>query len=49
MMKLMRIIGRLEKNEWLPYVKNDLLSTAFCYARYIKGMEDLSSFRLQTV
>ena len=22
------------KNEWLPYVKNDVLSTAFCYARY---------------
>ena len=25
-------------NEWLPYVKNDGLSTAFCYARYTMGM-----------
>ena len=22
-----------KQNEWLPYVKNDVLSTAFCYAR----------------
>ena len=21
------------ENDWLPYVKNDVLSTAFCYAR----------------
>ena len=26
-------------NEWLPYVKNDLLCTVFSYARYIKAME----------
>ena len=23
-----------EEDEWLPYVKNDVLSTAFSYARY---------------
>ena len=28
------------ENEWLPYVKNDVLTTAFCYSRYIMGMED---------
>ena len=27
------------ENEWLPYHKNDVLSTAFSYARYSKGME----------
>ena len=26
------------ENEWLPYVKNDVLSTAFCYARYTMGV-----------
>ena len=30
------------ENEWLPYVKNDVLSTAFCYARYTMGMEELT-------
>ena len=32
------------ENEWLPYVKNDVLSTAFCYARYTMGMEELTNF-----
>ena len=32
----------------LPYVKNDVLSTAFCYARYILGMEELIKFSLKT-
>ena len=32
-----------KKNEWLPYVKNDVLSTAFCYARYTMGMEELTN------
>ena len=32
------------ENEWLPYVKNDVLSTAFCYARYTMGMEELTGF-----
>ena len=31
-------------NEWLPYVKNDLLCTAFSYARFIKAMEGISGF-----
>ena len=33
-----------KENEWMPYVKNDVLSTAFCYARYIMGMEELTGF-----
>ena len=35
------------KNEWLPYVKNDVLSTVFCYARYIMGMEELTVFGMK--
>ena len=37
MMKIMKILGKKKENEWLPYVKNDVLSTAFCYARYTIG------------
>ena len=29
-----------KENEWLHYVKNDVLSTAFCYSRYTMGMEE---------
>ena len=31
-------------NEWLPYVKNDVLCTAFSYATYIKAMEGITNF-----
>ena len=31
-----------KENEWLPYLKNDVLSTAFCLARYTKCMEELT-------
>ena len=31
----------------LPYVKNDVLSTAFCYARYTMGMEELNNFGIK--
>ena len=37
-----------KENEWLPYVKNDVLSTAFCYARFKMGMEELSNFGMKT-
>ena len=33
--------------EWLFYVKNDVLSTAFCYARYTMGMEELTGFGMK--
>ena len=36
-----------KENEWLPYLKNDVLSTAFSYARYSKGMEDLQGFGMK--
>ena len=36
-----------EENEWLPYVKNDVLSTAFCYGRYTMGMEELTGFGME--
>ena len=32
------------ENEWLRYVKNDVFSTAYCFARYIMGMEELTHF-----
>ena len=34
-------------NEWLPYVKNDVLCTAFSYARYCKAMEDFTGFSMK--
>ena len=33
-----------KESESLPYLRNDVLSTAFSYARYAKGMEELSAF-----
>ena len=34
------------RNGRLPYVKNDVLSTAFCYASYIRGLEELTGFSM---
>ena len=36
-----------KENEWLPYLKNDVLSTAFSYARYSKGMEEITGFGMK--
>ena len=36
-------------NEWLPYIKNHMLSIAFSYARYAKGIEELTSFGMKTL
>ena len=36
-----------QKNERLPYLKNDVLSTAFSYARYLKRMEELTGIGMQ--
>ena len=36
-----------KENECLPYFKNDVLSTAFSYARYSKGMEELTGFGMK--
>ena len=37
----------VRENEWLPYVKDDVLSTAVCYARYTMSMEELTGFVMQ--
>ena len=34
-------------SEWLPYVKNDVLCTAFSYARFFKVMEEISGFSMK--
>ena len=34
-------------DEWLHYVKNDVLCTAFSYARCFKAMEELTSFSMK--
>ena len=36
-----------KKDEWLPYVKNDVLCTAFCYARFRKAMEETTGFSMK--
>ena len=36
-----------KKSEWLPYVKNDVLCTAFSYAKYIKAMEEITEFSMK--
>ena len=36
-----------KENECLPYLKNDVLSTAFSYGRYAKGMEKLTGFGMK--
>ena len=36
-----------KENQRLPYLKNDVLSTAFSYARYSKGIEELTGFGMK--
>ena len=36
-----------KKDFLLPYVKNDVLCTAYSYARYIKAMEELTEFSMK--
>ena len=33
--------------DWLPYPKNDVLSTALSFAGYSKGMEELTGFGMK--
>ena len=40
-------IWREKKDEWLPYVKNDVLCTAYCYARICKSMEETTGFSMK--
>ena len=39
--------SRDKRNEWLPYAKNDVLCTAFSYARYIKAVEEITGFSMK--
>ena len=36
-----------KKDIWLPYVKNDVLCTSYCYARYNKCMEIIPGFSMK--
>ena len=38
---------RDKKDEWLPYVKSDVLCTAYSYARYCKAKEELTGFSMR--
>ena len=36
-----------KEHECLPYLKNDVLLTAFSYAKYSKSMEELTGFGMK--
>ena len=36
-----------KKDDWLPYVKQDVFCTAFSYARYSKAMEEITGFSMK--
>ena len=38
---------RDKNDEWVDYVKNDVLCTAFSYARYCKAMEEITGFSMK--
>ena len=38
---------RDKKNEWVDYVKNDVLCTTLSYARYSKPMEEMTGFGMK--
>ena len=38
---------RDKKEEWLDFVRNDVLCTAFSYARYSKAMEAITGFSMK--
>ena len=39
--------NRGKKDEWLEYVKNDVLCTAFSYARYTEAMDEITRFGMK--
>ena len=40
-------IWRDKKDEWVDYLKKDVLCNAFSYARYSKAMEQISGFSMK--
>ena len=47
MIKLMKIIGDIKKDEWVDYVKIVVLCTAFSCSRYSEAMEDITGFSMK--
>ena len=45
--EIYEVTWEAKENAWLPYVKKDVLSTAFCHARYTMGMEKLTNFGMK--
>ncbi len=38
--EIYEVTWEAEEDEWLPYHKNDVLSTVFCHTIYSRGMEN---------
>ena len=38
---------KIEKRNGFSYVKNDVLCTSYCYARYSKAMEEITGFGMK--
>ena len=38
---------KYKKDIWLPYVKKDVLCSAYIYARYIRAMEEITGFSMK--
>ena len=38
---------KVKEDELLPHVKQDILSTAFSYARFCKAMEEITGFSMK--
>ena len=38
---------RDQKDEWVDYIKNDIICSAFSYARYSKAMEEITGFGMK--
>ena len=36
-----------KEQEWIPYPKNDVLSTVFCYTQYSKTVEEITGFGMK--
>ena len=43
----MKITEKIKKDKRLPYVKNDVLCTAYPYARYFKALEEVTGFSME--
>ena len=45
--EIFEVTGEDKEHEWLPYLKNDVLSTLFCYAKYSKGIAEVTGFGMK--